>query len=112
MNWEDVKVLADKIQKLKVHLDGVSSSYEAEERLLALFEYIIWTFYKYYDEEEELDTIIENVNHILHTDDKSYMYDDLRNKTDVEAESKKQNLWREFMQKVIMLAKQYNWWNI
>ena len=99
--------MASTIQKVKLHLEDVSSSYEAEERLLALFEYIIWTFYKYYDKEEELDSIIDDITHILTADDKSYMYDDLRNKPDEEAERKKQNLWREFMQKVIMLANNY-----
>jgi len=38
---EEIASMAKVIQKVKLHLDDVSSSFEAEERLLALFEYII-----------------------------------------------------------------------
>jgi hypothetical protein len=109
---EEIASMASTIQKVKLHLEDVPSSYEAEERLFALFEEIIWRFYKMYDEEEELDAIIDRITYVLTADDTSYMYEELRNKPDVEEERKKQNLWREFMQKVVMLAKQYNWWSI
>lgn len=104
---EEIASMASTIQKVKLHLEDVSSSYEAEERLLALFEYIIWTFYKYYDKEEELDSIIDDITHILNTDDTSYMYDDLRSKEDVEKKEKKQRLWRDYMQKVMFLVSDY-----
>lgn len=103
----DIVSMAKTIQKIKLHLEDVSSRYEAEERLLALFEYIVWTFYKYYDNEEELDTIIDNIKHILTTNDTSYMYEELRNKEDVEKTRKKQEKWREYMQKIMFLVSDY-----
>jgi hypothetical protein len=45
-----------------------------------------------YDEEEELDAIIDRITYVLTADDTSYMYEELRNKPDVEEERKKQNL--------------------
>lgn len=85
------------------------SIHGADERLYALFWWIIWTFNKYYDDEEELDTLVDNLEHILVADDKSYMYDDLNHKEETEAKEKLQNKWREFMQRVLVLAKEYNW---
>lgn len=109
---ENLKITAVTLQAIKNHLDSVQSRYNADERLEALFGWLIWTFGKLYDQEEELDTIFDNLEHIFTADDKSYMYDDLRYKKEREAEEKLQNKWREFMQKIIMLAKEYNWWNI
>jgi hypothetical protein len=38
---EEIASMASTIQKVKLHLEDVPSSYEAEERLFALFEEII-----------------------------------------------------------------------
>lgn len=81
---EEIKITARVIQKLKLQRDQKSSIYGSIDSLGCLFDRVIGTFWKYYDNEEELRVIENNLEEFITTKDSDWIFDNLKYKEDIE----------------------------
>lgn len=100
---EDLKTTAKTIQALNMIHGMSNSAYACNDAIYCLFWWIVWTFSKLYDQEEELYVIEEDIRRFLKIDDNDCMFNDLKNKEDLEERRRKETKNTELINQIKLL---------